>query len=361
MRAPENPLRPEVRISSPTVLGSCDAYSLDFLASTGSGGRDWTNRSSYTVTSSSSSSSSDSSYIANVVQFLAKNWQLSQPITLPVGTLAKGQSYNFIIILCNFLGSCGQSSRTVSVLNTVYPTVSILGMQTRTINRNASLSLSSQAFTALCDGSLSQQNLTYTWSVSSNGVADPSLVSESKSVSKFLLSPYRLQINKMYTIKLTVLNTNFLKSSSASVQVFVQQGDLVAIIKEGVETSIKEGDRRKWSLHGSGSYDTDFPTASSSGLTYQYQYQWTCLQLKPYVHCLCTYHCKLHIIYVCFMIYFHLDFSPRTVVALPSLVGLVVYYLVLCLPVQQVGMCIRSRSWCQTMHIPLHSALVRQT
>ena len=147
-----------------------------------------------------------------------------------MGILAKGQSYNFVIKLCNFLGSCGESSRTVSVLNTVYPTVSILGMQTRTINRNASLLLSSQAFTSLCGGSLSQRNLTYTWSVSSNGVTDTTLASESKDFSKFLLSPYRLQTNKMYTVKLTVLNTNFLKSASASVQVFVQQGDVVAVI-----------------------------------------------------------------------------------------------------------------------------------
>ena len=151
----------------------------------------------------------------------------------------------------------------------------------RIINRNASLSLSSQAYTALSDGSLSQQNLTYTWSVSSNGVADPSLLSESKDFSKFLLSPYRLLSNKMYSVKLTVLNTKYLKSSSASVQVFVQQGDVVAVISEGIIATVKEADTQLWSLHGSSSYDTDTPVALrglvSTGLTYQ----WSCLQIKP--------------------------------------------------------------------------------
>ena len=277
VRAPDSPLRPVVRISSPSVIGSCDAYVLDFLASTGSGGRDWTSISSSTVTSSSS----NSSHTTSVMQYLAKNWQLSQPIKIPLGTLAQGQSYNFVITLCNFLGSCGESSRTVSVLNTVYPTVSILGMQTRTINRNASLSLSSQAFTALCDGSPSQQDLTYTWSVSSNGVTDTSLASESKSPSKFLLSPYQLQTNKMYTIKLTVLNTNFLKSASASVQVFVQQGDVVAVINEGTTAALKIGDKQKWSLHGSSSFDTDTPVASRASSSSGFAYEWTCLQIRP--------------------------------------------------------------------------------
>ena len=256
-----------MRISSPATIGSCDSYVLDFLASTGSGGRDWAN-SSFSVTCSNSSLS------AKVEDFLTNNWQLTKPITLPQGMLVKSESYNFVVTLCNFLGSCGQSSRTVSVLNTVYPTVSILGMQTRTINRNASLSLTSQAFTALCDGSLTQQDLIYTWSVSSNGVTDSSLISESKTLQKFLLSPFRLQANEFYTVKLTVLNTNYLKASSTSVQVFVQQGDVVAVISEGTETSLKKG--QKWSLHGSSSYDTDTPSASS-GLTYQ----WSCLQIKP--------------------------------------------------------------------------------
>ena len=273
VRAPDNPLRPVVRISSPTVIGSCNSYSLDFLASTGSGGRDWAD-SSFNV------SGSNSFYADKVHDFLAKNWQLARPITLPQGLLVKSQSYNFVITLCNFLGACGQSSRIVSVMNTIYPTVSILGMQTRTINRNASLSLSSQAFTALCDGSLSQRNLTYTWSVSSNGITDTTLTSESKDFSKFLLSSYRLQTNKMYTVKLTVLNTNFLKAASASVQVFVQQGDVVAIITEGMAAALKKGDKQKWYLHGSSSYDTDTLPASrgsASGL----MYQWSCLQIKP--------------------------------------------------------------------------------
>ncbi len=273
MRAPDSPLRPIVRISSPTVIGSCDAFVLDFLASTGSGGRDWSHF-AFNVTSS------NSSFSTSVQQFLAKNWQLTQPITLPMGILAKGQSYNFVIKLCNFLGSCGESSRTVSVLNTVYPTVSILGMQTRTINRNASLLLSSQAFTSLCGGSLSQRNLTYTWSVSSNGVTDTTLASESKDFSKFLLSPYRLQTNKMYTVKLKVLNTNFLKSASASVQVFVQQGDVVALISEGFAAALKKDDKQKFSLHGFESYDTDTPVLSRSSLS-GLTYQWSCLQIKP--------------------------------------------------------------------------------
>ena len=275
VRSPENPLKPVVRISSPSTIGSYDAYVLDFLASTGSGGRDW-------ASSSFDVSCSNSSYSTKTLQqLLAKSWQVTRPITLSQGALAKGQSYNFVITLCNFLGSCGQSSRTVTVLSAVYPTASILGMQMRIINRNSSLSLSSQAYTALSDGSLSQRDLTYTWSVSSNGVVDPSLLSESKDFSKFLLSPYRLLSNKMYSIKLTVLNTNYLKSASVSVQVFVQQGDVVAVISEGIMTSVKEADTQLWSLHGSSSYDTDTPVASrglvSTGLTYQ----WSCLQIKP--------------------------------------------------------------------------------
>ena len=272
VRPPSNAQRPVVRISSPSTIGSCDAYTLDFLASTGSGGRDWTN-SSFSVTCS------NSSYSKVAQEFLRKNWQLTRPITIPKGVLVKSQSYNFVIILCNFLGSCGQSSRAVTVLNTVYPTVSILGMQTRTINRNASLSLSSQAFTALCDGSLSQQDLVYSWSVSSSGQVEPTLKSESKDLSKFSLSPYRLLSNTFYTITLAVLNTRFLKSATASVQVYVQRGDVVAVINEGSGISVVERERKKWTLQATDSFDTD--TLASSRSASSLTYQWTCLQIRP--------------------------------------------------------------------------------
>ena len=70
-----------------------------------------------------------------------------------------------------------------------------------------------------CNGPPSKKNLTYAWTVALGTVPVHTLLSESKDTSKFLLSPYRLTIGSLYTVTVTVFNTESMKSAAASVQV----------------------------------------------------------------------------------------------------------------------------------------------
>ena len=188
-------------------------------------------------------------------------------------------TYTISVQLCNFLGACGQASRTVNVVKSsdLVPSVTIPGQLQRTVSRSSALLLSPVAFTVDCNGTKSANMLSYAWSVSSGSVSLPLLQTESLDVSKFRLSPFRLNTLTYYDIMLTVTSAVSGRTASFSLNVFVQQAALVAQLSGGTQQSVAVG--RNLTLDASGSSDPDMNglTGAAAGLSFS----WVCVQVSP--------------------------------------------------------------------------------
>lgn len=271
---PRNPVTPAVSISSPNSISACDAWTIDLSASSGSGGQPWAN-----VTFHISSGAPNASAVED---YLNSQYSFSPPTAVSHTLLSKGYMYRATVILCNFLGSCGTSSVTVAVLNVIQPTVSIIGSQLQTISRASSLSLSALAYTSDCTGTTSTQFLQYTWGIADDSGMRDTAVSISKDPSKFLLAPYALQTTKTFVVTLTVTQTQSLKSSTASIQVYMQSSPLAAVIAGGSVRSIRI--LSTVSIDATSSYDPDQPDYGGSGIAYA----WTCSQTRPIFNSVCA-------------------------------------------------------------------------
>jgi hypothetical protein len=277
IQGPASAVVPSVAISAPSVLGSCDSLALDASGSTGSGGRAWD---SVTVTTLSTQGSSVGALSARLAQITA----LTPPPVLPSALLDKGQTYNFMIKLCNFLGQCGTGSKQVLVLNDTLPSVSLPGPALRMMYRKDALLLASSAFVTECGGGRSSAGLTYRWVVSSNGVQLLSAVSTSKDPSKFLLPTYSLSSGVLYKVSLSVGIAGTSISAEASTQVFVQTGSVVASIRGAGMRSLRVGD--KLTLDASRSYDED--QSGVTGAAAWLRLSWSCVQTAPSFNASCA-------------------------------------------------------------------------
>jgi hypothetical protein len=276
--SPTNPTVPTVRITLPSTIGSCDSLSLDIGSSTGSGGRVWS-------TANVSLISTKASNTSGLTGFLARSSILtSSRLTIASGLLSKGKTYTFTATLCNFLGACGSTTASVNVLNLMLPVVSIIGGPTFSVRANSSLSLSSSAFTASCDGSQSFLNLEYAWSIyllNESTVAALSLTSISRDPSKYILRAYQLSPSSSYEIQLTVTNKLSLKSSSTAVVVMVPVSNLIVLITGGKEQSVKLA--HSFVVDASGSFDSDQTDKGTAGV----HFSWKCSQSSPTYSLLC--------------------------------------------------------------------------
>jgi hypothetical protein len=270
--SPSRPTVPTVHITSPSTVGSCDHLSLDIGSSTGSGGRVWT-------TANVSLTSTKASNISGLTSFLARSSITSSfRLIIPSGLLPKGYSYSFTVTLCNFLGACGSSTASVSVLNLILPVVGILGSPTFSVSANSSLMISSSAYTAACDGSKSFLNLVYVWSIyllNGSSATPLSLSSVSKDPSKYSLSAYQLSPSSSYSVQLTVTNSLSLKSSSIAVVVMVPISDLIVIVAGGTEQSVRL--THDFVVDASGSFDSDQASRGTAGI----YFVWTSYQTSP--------------------------------------------------------------------------------
>jgi hypothetical protein len=271
---PTSPVKPLVVLALPTSIGSCDSLMLDFGGSSGSGGRVWSSV-NISVTSKAANVSSLAAYLSGLSSAGVKS-----PVTIGSSWLKKGFQYAFTVQLCNFLGSCGVGSGTVSVLNMIIPYASIVGGPTFTSTANSSLQLASLAYVAACDGSKSTLNLQYSWSVSllsnsSDMSTALSLTSSSKDPSKFKLAAYQLQPLSSYSVLLTVTNLLSLKSAVASVTVIVPVASLVVVLAGGSEQCIRL--ESAFSVDASGSYDTGVEDGGKTAISFT----WSCYQVTP--------------------------------------------------------------------------------
>ena len=270
IEAPVSPLAPSVSISAPAVLGSCDSLSLDVSGSSGSGGRAWAN-SSITVSGPANAD------ITTMAARLRQITVLTPPPSIASNLFRKGTQYNFLVTLCNFLGQCGVASKQVLVLNDTLPSVSLPGPALRTVSRKDGLSLASAAFVSTCDGKKSSAGLSYKWSVFNNGVQQLTAVSVSKDNSRFLLPTFTLNAGVFYQVSVSVSAPGNTQASSASVQVFVQRGSIMATIKDGSARTVRVSSLLVLDASSSSDEDLLGVTGSGAGL----QFSWSCYQTAP--------------------------------------------------------------------------------
>jgi len=272
--APVAAVPPAVSVSAPRVLGSCAALLLDVSGSTGSGGRPWTN-------SSIAVFSTKGTDVVELRSYLLTLTDLTPPHPIPSRLFQKGTNYNFVVKLCNFLGACNEQLRPVLVLNDTVPSVALPGPALRTVSRKDTVLLSSAAFLSTCDGGHSSAGLVYKWSISLGGVESISLLSASKDPSKYLLPAYSLQAGSFYQVTLSVSAAGSVQSSSASVQVYVKTGAVLAAIGGGLVRTMRVSGTIE--VDASASYDEDV-SGTAQGLLFT----WSCVQVSPTFNSSCA-------------------------------------------------------------------------
>jgi hypothetical protein len=291
-----------VNLNLPNVLGACDDLLLDLSSSLGSGGRDWKSI-TFMV-----SNAPLQRYLSNLVSSYSFSWSLSLPISIPNNLFHRGASYSLTVELCNFLGVCGQTSRSFVISSSSeVPIVSFRSSSLISTSRNRSLLISADAFVSLCgEGSMKTKltsSLRYEWSVRLGTELQNSSSFRSVSLNpmQFKLPPYQLRSNSVYVVQLRVTHLISSKSSSNSVEVKVNPGSLVCLcssfsspslpssstIFAGSDVEMRLTDSLLLDL--SRSYDEDVYTGlSSSSTTHGMLFDWSCFRVSPTFRSSCT-------------------------------------------------------------------------
>ena len=277
VQAASNGLAPTVRLSTPTVLYECNDLSMDFSSSTGSGNRAWT-RVSFAVNGFNASSA------LRIQTFLNQLSSFSPPIIVPSRFLSLGY-YNIKLTLCNFLGRCGVTENFIALSSVTIPSVSVAGSPLRTVSRSQAVQIDADSFVKTCSGNSSRANLVNSWKVYLNNFLLSSIQSSSLVTDSFKLDAYTLVARSVYTIKFTSLYTLSGKSSMVNVQVYVQPGNLVAVIKQSSSFGLRLG--QNVTLDTSQSFDQDVSPLlrTTSGLSFF----WSCAQVLPVANATCAF------------------------------------------------------------------------
>ena len=270
--APAALLRPGVVLSLPSTLSGCAAMTMDLSASSNSGGRRWSPP-VFQVTSAAGNN------VTPLQRFLNGNFTFSPPSNIQSALFPQSGLYVFSVSLCNFLGACGQASRSVLVSKEADAAivVSIPGQQLREVTTASALVITSRAYTVLCTGAESVQHLQFSWEVYDDDVLQPKLTSASVDQTVFRLSAYRLTPLHFYSIRLTVRHAQLGISSRTSVAVSVAQSELTAIVPGGATQSVPINGFII--LDGSQSADRDVPLLTGSAA--RLSYTWVCVQTSP--------------------------------------------------------------------------------
>jgi hypothetical protein len=210
--------------------------------------------------------------------------EISPPMTIPSSLLAPGQSYNFIVMLCNFLSQCNQANQRVSVVFSVIPTVVIPGSTMRSSGIYSVTSFSANASVSSCPGDDQVPNskiisFSYLWSVYKGTTVLSNIISTSKDPSKFVIPAYSFpEVNSFYEIRVTASYNG--QSSTYSTQLFVTSGNLIPVLN-GASSGLLVREGSPLTVDGSRSYDQNQPSNLFVGLSAGLSYNWTCIQVKP--------------------------------------------------------------------------------
>jgi hypothetical protein len=269
---------PQLVLSLPAVVGSCDSLSIDIASSTGSGGRPWT-------VATIQVRRSDNGNISALKAYLNATFQAFPPTVVPSTLLQSGFSYTFSVVLCNFLGSCNQASQVVVTLDAVVPTVFLPGQQILSSVRSSLITVESAASVSVCPQETSKSYpLQYSWSISQQGIPLLGFVSLSKDPSKLLLAPFTLSTSSYYTVQVTVTIKGSLNSATASCVVYVSVGKIISRVSGSPSRNIKVLSSISLNAYSSYDEDQDGVTGTAAGL----YFDWSCVQVAPIVSTSCV-------------------------------------------------------------------------
>ena len=90
--------------------------------------------------------------MASLRQFLVQNYRLSPPTDIPANLLIVNVTYTFSLTVTNFLLESASGSKDVIVVDSIIPSVTILGPDTVSLTRNQPLSLDATGSIRTCNG-----------------------------------------------------------------------------------------------------------------------------------------------------------------------------------------------------------------
>lgn len=267
---------PVVSVMAPKYLSKCVDFTMSIGASTNSLGRPWK---AVNVTAVKLDSSHDLD-LENLLNS-PRLHPIPDVMTAPRSFFTDETMYIFHVTLCNFLGGCAHKQFSTVTLSSVAPTVYIDGSVDRIVRRRDSLILKTSSYKPSCDTvgdtaiTRSTSALTYSWTVSDSSgvVVIPNIQSESNSKSSFKLSPFKLSVFEFYVFTVTAFDKASLSQSSSSVRIYVQQANVVAVLRESV---ISIPFNSTYVVDASQSYDEDV-----EGISQFLSFSWTCTQRLP--------------------------------------------------------------------------------
>jgi hypothetical protein len=263
--APSSPVTPSVKMSSSSLIASCDNIVLDASATTGQASRNWKS----TTWSVSSSDIADVSGVQTYLNDHYGNGATSGLVTIDNSYLTPG-TYTIMLALTNFIGGSGQSAISITVSSSAdLHKVSIAGSSSVSVYRWQQNSFFAIASSKGCGGGDST-SLAYTWSVYENLAYTTSYTNVAKDKRFFKFDSYTLNTASSYILKVSVGAGSGI--TSATVAVTLLTSGVVAAIRGGSVKTIGMTDTL--SLDGSVSYDIDYPTGSLD-------YSWSCIEVSP--------------------------------------------------------------------------------
>ncbi len=214
---------------------------------------------------------------------------MTRPLSIPSNIIGPTSTfckyapgiYTFTVNLTNFLGVSGVSSRDVSFVEAVVPTILAVGSNYKIIYRSDALMLYTDTFVVIDSaGKRLRSNISYSWTVK-NGNTIKSIKSYSTDPSSFKLLPFSLKANSKYTITLTSYYLHANNSAQLTYYVSVESGDVVAMIAGG--SSIGIAPSTTIYLDASSSYDENLSDEENKDpkIAPKYVITWTCYQKFP--------------------------------------------------------------------------------
>ena len=228
VQAPLKPAAPTVIISAPSKIGACANLSVDASGSYGNGGRPFKS----VAWSLSTTESGDTTTILNYLDAYSAVNQVTLPFTISRSQLLPG-TYSFSLRLTNFLGaSTSTSVKTIVSADRSLPLLTIIGSAYQVITASQTLSILSTVSLSSC---VPPMPVKYKWFVQLSGQST-AIISTSTDPRTFSLSSYSLKVDNTYTIILNA--TTGTSTASESVQVYVAQGPVTAVVRGGYAQSI---------------------------------------------------------------------------------------------------------------------------
>ena len=271
---------PVVVINAPEIIAIFSDVYLDVTSSLGHGSRPWDSI-NFRVFSNSNASSA-----IILESFLNRNYRIFPPSAIPSALTYTGM-YNIVVRLCNFLGFCSFASHSITIIRNYYPQVTIAGLTSLTVFNDKNLHLTSLARVYTMYGgavSVSSRNMSFLWTISQSNTKIRQLYSPAYTRHEFSLPAYSLTPNLFYSVTVTVMSEIYLKLTSATVQVFVKKGKVVARIGGGGQQWVKEGGG-SLDISAAASFIEDLsPGVSLSVLSFT----WSCFQYFPFYSAGCS-------------------------------------------------------------------------